>query len=158
MKYLGLDIGDKRVGVACGDAEVRIATPLQVIARGTIEQDARALAQIAREYDAAHLIVGLPRNMDGTQGAQANAVIAYAQNIARALDLPLTLWDERLTTVEATRRTHETGARGKKSRRNLDAIAAAVILQDFLDSQLGQATEDTGDTEGVGKDEAFFAS
>ncbi|MEW5721451.1 MAG: Holliday junction resolvase RuvX [Chloroflexota bacterium] len=147
MKYLGLDVGDRRVGVACGDSEVRIATPLEVVARGTIEQDARALAKIVRDYDAEQLIVGLPRNMDGTQGAQADAVIAYAEKIAHALNLPLTLWDERLSTVEATKRAHETGARGKKSRRGLDAIAAAVILQDFLDSQSGSATEGTGDTE-----------
>lgn len=142
MKYLGLDIGDKRVGVACGDSEVRIATPVRVIARGTLAQDARALAQIARDYDAARLIVGLPRNMDGTQGAQADAVIAYAQHLARMIALPLTFWDERLTTVAATQRVQATGARGKKSRRHLDAIAAAVILQDFLDSQpIAEGTE-----------------
>jgi len=143
VKYIGLDIGDRRVGVACGDAEVRIATPLEVIARGSIEQDARTLAKIAHDYDVGQLIVGLPRNMDGTQGAQADAVIAYAEKIAQAIHLPFTLWDERLSTVEATRRTHETGARGKKSRRGLDAIAAAVILQDFLDSQSGGTPEDT---------------
>jgi putative Holliday junction resolvase len=142
VKYIGLDIGDKRVGVACGDTEIRIATPLEVITRGTIEQDARALAQIARAYDAEQLVVGLPRNLDGTQGAQADAAIAYAEKIAQMIHLPLTFWDERLTTVEATRRTHETGARGKKSRRHLDAIAAAVILQDFLDSQSRVATEE----------------
>ncbi len=142
LKYLGLDIGDRRVGVACGDSDVRIATPVEVITRGTIEQDARALAQLARAYDAAQLVVGLPRNMDGTQGAQADAVIAYAEKIAQALSLPLTFWDERLSTVEATRRTHETGARGKKSRRRLDAMAAAVILQDFLDSQARVAPAD----------------
>ncbi|MCI0477306.1 MAG: Holliday junction resolvase RuvX [Anaerolineales bacterium] len=143
MKYLGLDIGDKRVGVACGDAQVRIATPLEVVTRVSIELDARALAKIARDYDAEQLIVGLPRNMDGTQGAQADAVIAYAEKIAQAIHLPLTFWDERLSTVEATRRTHETGARGKKSRRHLDAIAAAVILQDFLDSQVEASPENT---------------
>jgi len=136
MKYIGLDIGDKRIGVACGDSEVRIATPLEVIARGSIEQDTRALAKIVRGYDAEQLIVGLPRNMDGTQGTQADRVIAYAEKIARALNLPLTLWDERLSTIEATKRTRETGARGKKSRRSLDAIAAAVILQDYMDSHL----------------------
>jgi putative holliday junction resolvase len=146
VKYIGLDIGDKRVGVACGDAEVRIATPLEVIARGSIEQDARALAKIAHDYDVEQLVVGLPRNMDGTQGAQADAVIAYAEKIAQAIHLPLKFWDERLSTVEATRRTHETGAHGKKSRRGLDAIAAAVILQDFLDSHSGGASEDTEGT------------
>ena len=143
VKYISLDIGDRRVGVACGDAEVRIATPLEVIARGSIEQDTRTLAKIAHDYDVEQLIVGLPRNMDGTQGAQADAVIGYAEKVAQALHLPLTFWDERLSTVEATKRTHETGTRGKKSRRGLDAIAAAVILQDFLDSQSRATTEDT---------------
>jgi putative Holliday junction resolvase len=147
VKYICLDIGDRRVGVACGDAEVRIATPLQVLTRASIEQDAQTIGELARKYDAAQLIVGLPRNMDGTQGAQAQAAMAYAEKIARGLNLPLTLWDERLSTLEATKRTQETGARGKKSRRALDAIAAAVILQEFLDSQAGTATEDRGDTE-----------
>lgn len=134
MKYIGLDIGDRRIGVACGDSDVRIATPIAVITRVSIEQDVRALAEIAREYDAAQLIVGFPRNMDGTQGTQADVVIACAEKIARAIGIPLAFWDERLSTVEAAKRTHETGGRGKKSRRTLDAIAAAVILQDFLDS------------------------
>ncbi|MCX7839159.1 MAG: Holliday junction resolvase RuvX [Anaerolineae bacterium] len=145
MKYLGLDIGDKRIGVACGDTEVRIATPLDVIERVALEHDARALARLVRAYDATHLVVGLPRNMDGTYGAQAEAVKTYAHALAQALGLPLTFWDERLSTIEATQRVHATGARGKKSRRHLDAIAAAVILQDFLDSQGSAGTGDAGE-------------
>ncbi len=135
MKFLGLDVGNRRVGVAFGDSEVRLATPGDVLTRGSFDDDARALAQWAREYGAAQLIVGLPRNMDDTRGAQAESVVAYAERIGRALDLPVVFWDERLTTIEATRRTHETGQRGKKSRRALDAVAAAVILQDYFDSQ-----------------------
>ena len=144
MKFLGLDVGDRRVGVAFGDSELRLATPVDVITRATIDADARAIGKFAREYDAAQLIVGLPRNMDGTSGAQAGSVTSYAERIAQAGNLPLVFWDERLTTVEATRRTHEAGAsarsmrslrRGKNSRRGLDAIAAAVILQDYLDGQ-----------------------
>lgn len=144
MKFLGLDVGDRRVGVAFGDSELQLATPVDVVTRATVDEDARAIGKFAREYDAVQLIVGLPRNMDGTSGAQAGSVTAYAEKIACALDLPLVFWDERLTTVEATRRTQETGAppqaarslrRGKKSRRVLDAIAAAVILQDYLDGQ-----------------------
>lgn len=141
MKYLGLDIGDKRIGVACGDTEVRIATPIGLVTRGSLAQDARALARLAREYDVVHLIVGLPRNMDGTYGAQAETVKAYALALAQTLGLPITFWDERLSTIEATQRLQATGARGKRSRRRLDAIAAAVILQDFLDSQRIQDTE-----------------
>ncbi len=135
MKYLGLDIGDRRIGVAFGDSDLGIATPVDVITRQSWERDAQALANFVREYDAAQLIVGLPRNMNGSQGAQAESVIAYADDIANVLAVPVVLWDERLSTVEATARAHATGARGKKSRRGLDAIAAAVILQDYLDSQ-----------------------
>lgn len=135
MKFLGLDVGNRRVGVAFGDSEVRLATPGDVLTRGSFDDDARALAKWAREYGAAQLIVGLPRNMDGTRGAQAEAVMTYAERIGRALDLPVVFWDERLTTIEATQRVRETGGRGKKSRRGLDAVAAAVILQDYMDCQ-----------------------
>ncbi len=135
MRFIGLDIGDRRIGVAFGDSELRMATPVDVITRVSFEQDAHAISNFVHEYDAWQIVVGLPRNMDGTQGPQADAVIAYAKNIAEAINIPLIFWDERLSTVEATRRTQETGARGKKSRRHLDALAAAVILQDFLDSK-----------------------
>lgn len=138
MKYLGLDVGNKRIGVAFGDSALRLATPVDVIARGSPEQDAQALANLLREYDATQLIVGLPRNMDNSQGEQVEAVIEYAQMIAERILVPIVFWDERLTTVEATKRTHETGARGKKSRRGIDALAAAVLLQDYLDSQANE--------------------
>lgn len=134
MKYLGLDVGDRRVGAAVGDDEMRIATPLQVIERKSIEEDTRAIEGFARKYSAEHLLVGLPRNMDDSAGAQAEVVKTYAVKIANALAMPLTFWDERLTTIEATERIQAGGGKGKKSRRTLDAIAASVILQDFLDS------------------------
>jgi putative Holliday junction resolvase len=139
MKFLGLDIGDRRIGIAHADSEVRIATPVAVVERVSLQRDVRAIGDLARKYEAAQLIVGLPRNMDGTSGAQAEAVIAYAEKIAHAVNLPVVFWDERLSTVEATRRAHETSApaqrrRRKKSRHTLDAIAAAVILQDYLDA------------------------
>jgi putative Holliday junction resolvase len=151
MKLLGLDIGERRIGVAFGDSTLRLATPVDVIVRTSLEQDARAVGAFVCEYGATQLVVGLPRNMDGTTGAQAEATQAYAEKITRALDLPLVFWDERLTTVEATRRTRATGAptrtsrglrRGRKSRRALDAIAAAVILQDFMDAHAGGFDED----------------
>lgn len=134
MKYLGLDVGERRVGAAIGDDELRIATPLDVIERKLIDDDARAIGELARKYSPQHLVVGLPHNMDNSAGAQAESVKTYAEKISAALRLPLTFWDERLTTVEATSRVHAGGGHGKKSRRALDAIAASVILQDFLDS------------------------
>ena len=135
MKLIGLDVGDRRIGVAFGESDLRMATPVDVIVRGAFEQDARAINIFVKNYDAAQIVIGLPRNMDGTLGDQAKSVIAYAEKITRVINVPLVFWDERLTTVEATRRTHETGARGKKSRRGIDAIAASLILQDYLDSQ-----------------------
>ena len=134
MKLIGLDIGDRRIGIAFGDADLRMATPVNVLVRVSLEQDARAIIRFVKDYDAEKIVVGLPRNMDGTQGGQANSVVAYADKISQAINVPVIFWDERLTTVEATRRTHETGARGKKSRRGIDAIAASLILQDYLDN------------------------
>ena len=138
MKLLGLDVGDRRVGVACGDTNVCIATPLDVVVRANFDTDVRALAVFVRKYEVEKLIIGLPRNMDGTEGDQAKSVADYAAKLANALNLPVQLWDERLSTVEATRRRNETGACGKKSRRSLDAVAAAVILQDYMDAQSHQ--------------------
>ena len=138
MKYIALDVGNKRVGVAFGDSDLRLATPVDVMTRVSLEQDAQTIAGLLREYDATQLLVGLPRNMDSSQGAQAEAVIEYAQAISERTLIPVIFWDERLTTVEATKRTHETGARGKKSRRGIDALAATVLLQDYLDSQTNE--------------------
>lgn len=143
MKFLGLDVGNRRVGIAFGDSDLRLATPVDVFARGTIAQDVSVVGKYVQEYDVARLIVGMPRNMDGTHGGQAEAVTRYAERVAGALNLPLIFWDERLSTVEAARRTQEINgprqaARGarrtRKSRIELDAIAAAVILQDYIDN------------------------
>ena len=143
MKLIGLDVGDRRIGVAFGDSNLRLATPVAVIERTSIEQAGRAIAAYVRDYDADLVIVGLPRNMDGTAGPQAEATKQFVEKIAAAIAVPIKFWDERLTTVEATRRARETDrGRGKKSRRTLDAIAAAVILQDYVDDQANQTNQD----------------
>lgn len=153
MKLIGLDIGDRRIGIAFGDTTLQLATPVDVLVRSIAEQDAQALEHLIREYDAAAIIVGLPRNMDGTIGPQAEMTRTYAEMIGARLGVPVHFWDERLTTVEAARRNEETGARrvpgpgsrkdrrGKKTRQHLDAIAAAVILQDYIDAQASERTE-----------------
>lgn len=135
MKLLALDVGDKRIGVAFGDTRLQIATPLQVFERGSLSQDASTLHRLILDYEAEQVIVGLPRNTDGTLGDQAKQTQAYASALEKDLSFPILLWDEHLSTVEATRRRQESSPRGKKSRRKLDAIAAAVILQDYMDSQ-----------------------
>ncbi len=154
IRLIGLDIGDRRIGVAFGDSGLAMATPVDVIERASYEQDAARINAFIRDYDAELVIAGLPRNMDGSTGPQAQSTQAYVERIKPLLRAPVQFWDERLTTVEASQRqqTSPTGAgtlsghstrRGKKSRRGLDAIAAAVILQDYLYAQANETKDDT---------------
>jgi putative holliday junction resolvase len=149
VKLIGLDVGDRRVGTAFGDTSLRLATPMTVVERSSIEDDARAIANLAREFDAELVIVGLPRNMDGSIGPQAAATLAFVDAIAPSVPVPMQMWDERLSTVEAAQRRPPSGssnapargARRKKVRPNLDAHAAAVILQDYMDDQANRTHE-----------------
>jgi putative Holliday junction resolvase len=151
MKLLGLDIGDKRVGVAFGDTELRIATPVDVFVRTDFDQDAQRIAGYVRDYDADKIVAGLPRNTDGTVGPQAQATQAFAERMAQTIRVPLVLWDEHLTTVEASRQVQSEERpprkapgqrRGKKTRRSLDAVAAAIILQDYMQAQENKSRQD----------------
>ncbi|MDL1896966.1 Holliday junction resolvase RuvX [Anaerolineae bacterium CFX7] len=134
MRYLGLDVGNKRVGVAVGNSVTRLASPLAVIVRATLAQDAAQLAQWIREYDAETLVVGLPRNADDSDGVQAALTRAYAEELQTQLGLPLHYQDERYSTATARRAQQARGLNEKRGRATLDAVAAAVILQDFLDA------------------------
>ena len=142
MKLLGLDVGDRRVGVAFGETNLRLATPINVIVRGTLDQDVRRLEKLVKEYEPDRLIVGLPKNIDGSVGGQADSTVSYAEQLGQAVHLPVIFWDERLSTMEATRRTLEAGGHGRKPRRALDAIAALVILQDYMDAQESRTKTD----------------
>lgn len=144
MKLLGLDIGDKRVGVAFGDVEMRLATPVDVFVRIDFDQDVQKIARYARDYAVDKIVAGLPRNTDGTLGPQAQAAQSFAERVSATVGLPLVLWDEHLTTVEASRHSERdegpvrkafSRRRGKKARRTLDAVAAAIILQDYINAQ-----------------------
>ncbi len=132
MRYLALDLGDKRIGVAISDTLGMIARPLAVIERTSRVADFEAYAALVAEHQVAELVVGLPISMDGTEGRQAAWVRDYSAELAAALDLPLHLWDERLTTEEAVDIMHAQGKRPSKDW--IDAVAAAVILQNFLDA------------------------
>lgn len=134
MRYLALDVGNKRVGVAVGSSEGRIASPLAVIRRGTIEQDAAALSRLVREYDVEQLVVGLPRNTNNTASDQEILTRRYVAQLEPALGLPVVYHDERYSTATAMQQQQERGLDEKRGRATLDANAAAVILQDFLDS------------------------
>ena len=134
MRIIGLDIGARRVGVAASDPDERLAVPLEVIERrGT--GDASRLADLARREQAGRIVVGLPVSLDGTLGPQAQEVQAFADELRAATDAEVVLYDERLSSAEADRHLHAAGLRGKAARARRDAVAAAIILQAYLDSR-----------------------
>ena len=134
MRVLALDVGNKRIGVAISDVTQILAGSLRVIQRGSRQEDFTAVARLVEEHEVEKIVVGYPRSLDGKAHAQAEKVERYAAGLAKALDVPVLLWDERFSTVSAERLMREAGLRGKKRRERVDAVAAAVILQDYLDS------------------------
>lgn len=142
MRYLGVDIGKKRTGLAISDPTGLIARPLEVVAGGA---DAaalgRALRPIVDREEVGGLVVGLPLRMGGEEGPEAVHARAVGVHLARAFGLPVQMWDERLSTVEATDRLIEAGLGREERKDQLDKVAAALILQDFLDSRHGPVLE-----------------
>ena len=134
MRVLALDIGEKRIGVAISDLGQTLARSLQVIQRSSRQEDFAAVARLAEEYGVEKVVVGYPRSLDGMAGAQAKRVECYTADLAKALTVPVLLWDERFSTVIAERLMRQAGLGGDKKRERVDAVAAAVILQDYLDS------------------------
>lgn len=132
MRVLGLDIGDRRVGVAVSDETGTIATPHGVHTRRSAPEDIAQLAQLARQLGAVAIVAGLPLNMDGTEGQQARKTRALAEAIASEAQLPLHYLDERLTSVEADRAMVEGGLTRRARKKREDALAAVLILQAWL--------------------------
>ncbi len=132
MKALGLDIGDRRVGVAVSDACGILARPHSVYHRAG-DEDGAELAAMARTLEVAHLVVGLPLNMDGSEGEQARKARELGEQVARLAGLPVSFVDERLTTQEAERVLREAGLPAGRRGDVQDAVAAVLILQTWLD-------------------------
>jgi putative Holliday junction resolvase len=143
MRILALDVGEARVGTAVSDPEERLAVPLEVVERREEETDLRSIAAIARREEAETLVVGLPLSLDGSRGPQARRVEAFARRLAARTSLPVELWDERLSTVQASRYQPERRRRQRGGRRAVpgDAVAAAIILQSFLDARRARALD-----------------
>jgi len=135
MRILALDVGEKRIGVAISDLSRSLAGSLEVIQRGSRQEDFATVARLVEEYEVEKVVVGYPLSLDGMAGAQAERVERYAVGLAESLTVPVLLWDERFSTVSAERLMREAGLRSKKKRERIDAVAAAVILQDYLDSR-----------------------
>lgn len=132
-RSLGLDIGDRRIGVALSDQGGILATPLTVIERQDERQDTQAIIDIINQHQVKQVIIGLPRSMDGTIGEQAEKVKTFVQRLSRQTEVPVEFRDERLTTVSARRLMQAASVRRTKKKTRDDAIAAAIILQGYLD-------------------------
>lgn len=129
----GLDLGDKTIGVAISDRRRLIATPVTIIRRVKFTEDAAQLLALLRAREVAGILLGLPLNMDGSEGPRVQSTRAFARNLTRLTDLPIFFWDERLSTVAATRALLEADASRKRRKEVIDQVAAGYILQGALD-------------------------
>lgn len=130
---IGLDLGTKTIGVAVSDGLLSVASPLETVKRTKYTADAARLSEIIAKRDIAGIVLGLPFNMDGSEGPRCQSTRAFARNFARTSDLPITYWDERLSTVAAERALLEADTSRKRRAEVIDNIAAAYILQGLLD-------------------------
>jgi putative Holliday junction resolvase len=135
---MGLDYGDKTIGVAVSDELGWTAQSVETIRRSTRERDFERLRQLVAEYDVGEIIVGLPKNMNNTIGPRGELNIAFAKDVEQTLQLPVRLWDERLTTASAQRTLLEADVSRKKRKLVIDKIAAALILQNYMDSKIAR--------------------
>lgn len=141
MRALALDLGSKRIGIALSAGS--LATPYEVLDRsGDRGRDHRAVAEHVAETGAEVVVVGLPLSLDGSVGPAAERVLAEVDDLAGALAVPVETWDERLSTVTAERSLMEQRMRAQARRRVVDKVAAAVILQSWLDARLATTTEE----------------
>ena len=129
----GLDLGNKTIGIAVSDAMLTVATPLETIRRRKFTLDAARILKIAEERALGGLVLGLPRNMDGSEGPRCQATRAFARNLERLTPLPITFWDERLSTVAAERALLEADTSRARRKEVIDHVAAGYILQGVLD-------------------------
>jgi len=131
MAILGLDVGEKRIGVALADG--LLAIPLTVIDRAGEGADLESVLALAEEHGVKRIVVGLPRSLDGSIGRQAERVLSFSSALSESTDVPIDTWDERLSTVSAERLLLDAGVKREKRRARRDAMAAAIILQSYLD-------------------------
>jgi putative pre-16S rRNA nuclease len=132
-RLLGLDVGTKTIGLALSDLTRSIATPYHTVRRTKFTEDAKVIATAIAEHDVGGLVIGLPINLDGTEGPRAQSTRAFARNLAPLVEVPLTFWDERLSTQAVERHLIEADASRKRRAEVIDRMAAAYILQGALD-------------------------
>jgi putative holliday junction resolvase len=141
VRILGLDIGSKRIGVAISDELGFTAQGLDTIQSKGDAKDIHLVLSIIEKYNADEIVVGMPLNMDGSHGPQANKVQDFIENLEKATSVPIKIWDERLSTVAAERILLEADTSRSKRRKVIDKVAAVLILQGYLDSRSYQGIE-----------------
>ncbi|WP_032112172.1 Holliday junction resolvase RuvX [Candidatus Paracaedibacter symbiosus] len=132
-RLLGLDLGEKTIGLALSDITWFISSPLEVIRRSTLENDYKALQKVINDFSVAGFVIGLPLNMNGSEGPQAQKARAFIDALLTVIDIPVYFWDERLSTVAVTRTLLEADLSRKKRAQVVDKMAATFILQGALD-------------------------
>lgn len=132
MRILAVDFGDARTGLAICDLGEMLAFPTGVIQEKRFEQTVRKTAESAKEMEADRILVGFPKNMDGSIGPRAQLCAEFARQLEELVDIPVSLWDERQTTISANYYLNQTDTRGKKRKGKVDALAATIILESYL--------------------------
>jgi len=138
-RLLGFDVGEKTIGLAVSDPGLAVASPLVTLRRGKFTADAERLARLVAERRVGGLVIGLPVNMDGSEGPRCQSVRQFAANLLARLDLPLAFWDERLSTAAVTRAMIDADLSRRRRGEIVDQLAAAYILQGLLDRLAGPA-------------------
>ncbi len=133
MKIMAVDYGDVRTGVAVCDRTEFLASPVGVIEEKSIAKTAEKIVHATKEFEVGMLIIGLAKNMDGTEGARANKCRKLADIVSKIVTIPVHMWDERQTTISASNILKENGTFGKKRKKVIDAVSACVILENYLD-------------------------
>ncbi len=133
QRILGLDVGSKTIGLAMSDPALGLSTPLSTIRRSKLAADTQALLDVIGEFQVGALVVGLPVNMDGSEGPRCQSVRQFVANIENALDLPVALWEERLSTAAVTKEMIDADVSRRRRSQVVDKLAASYILQGALD-------------------------
>jgi putative Holliday junction resolvase len=141
VRVLGLDIGEKRIGVAVSDPSGSVATPLAVLDAHRALGDGQELARLVADYEVELLVAGLPLSLDGSEGPQALRVRGAAQRLATLVSLPLEFADERLSSTEARRTMTDAGVTDRDKRGSIDMVAASIFLQTYLDARRDTTVE-----------------
>ena len=133
MRIMSLDVGSRTIGIACSDALLMTAQGIETIRRTSLEKDFNRLQELITEYEVHELEVGMPKNMNGTKGERAEKTEEFVEKMKEVIDLPVSYWDERLSTVMAERQLIAADVSRKKRKSVIDKMAAVVILQGYLD-------------------------